>query len=70
MNEKVGFFSVADACEVVAEGCPNGDVAAGLLVALVVAANEKGALVAVGVVAEAGAPGVLKENGLCDDAAG
>lgn len=73
MNEKAGFFSsVADDCEAVVEGGPNTEVAGGLLVALVVAAgpNEKGAVVAVGVVAEAGAPGVLKEKMFCDDAAG
>jgi hypothetical protein len=73
-NEKPDFFSsVADGWEAVAEGCPNTEVVGGVPVALAVEADtpkENGLEVAVGVVAEAGAPGVLKENKFCDEAAG
>lgn len=73
-NEKPDFFSSgADGCEAVAAGCPNTEVVGAVPVALVVEAdtpNENGLEVAVGVVTEAGAPGVLNENRFCDEAAG
>lgn len=74
LNENAGFFSsAAGGCEGVAEGAPNTEVPGGLEAAVVEdgVPNEKaGAAVAVGVVAEAGAPGVLNANMPCEDAAG